>query len=194
MYTTNNPSGKNPAKARLILSGILDLALAIFFSMLIVFTLLYILCPILNITPKFLQSYNNNYDMVIATFVGGMKGLTTLILFGVAFVFMIGFMCSFPYIKSCFFLARANLSKAKEKTKTLTLNGIVQIIVGVISFGLAVFTIIKFSSLNTAKSTIIMGIIVGVLFIFNGSIKTSCAQLIKNEIVKITNPTYTKYP
>jgi hypothetical protein len=184
----------NPAKKRLILSGLIDLVVALFFITLICFTLFYIICPIFNIATDYTVNFDNNYSIIIAKYFGGMSVLIAVLFLIIGLTFLIGLTFSFSYIKSSFSIAKLKLKDAKTKNKILTLHGITQIIIGVIAITLAFYTLIKLRGNESAKITALLDTIVAILFITTGSIKLDSAKTIRKTNIPIQQLYSKNYP
>jgi hypothetical protein len=184
----------NPAKKKLIISGLVDLFVALFFITLICFTLFYIICPLFNITTEYTVNFDNNYSIMIARYFGGMSGLVAVLFLIIGLTFLIGLIFSFSYIKSSFSIARMTLKDAKTKNKILTLHGITQIIIGIIAITLALYTIIKLNGIKSAYITAVLDTIVAVLFLTTGSIKLDSAKTIRKTNTPIQGLYSQNYP
>lgn len=194
MNDKDSNSMNNPAKNKLVLSGLMDLIIALFFGLLIAFTLFFLICPIFNITTEYTTGLDNNYSIVVAKYFGGMSGLVAILFLIIALIFLIGLIFSFSYIKSCFTIAKMKLPNAKTKSKILTLHGITQILIGIISITLAVFILIKLKQFDSAKIIALLNTFIAIAFLTTGSIKVSSAKSIRNAIIPVQNPYQQNYP
>lgn len=188
---------KNTAKPKLILSGFLDLIVAIFFGMLIVFTLIYLISPLINVWTPYASEYPTDYSMVVANFFGGFSGLIVILFLATCFVFLLGLIFSFSYVKPCFSIAKMKLPEAKAKTKLLTLYGITQLIVALNAFIICIYIIVMINEDSSAKIVIGQNCLFGLAFLISGSIKLSSARAIKKAAVitqdMFSPPFYNQY-
>lgn len=186
----------NPSKRKLILSGLIDLIIALFFGILIAFTLYYLILPIFSTSSEYASAYELNCDVVIAKLFGGMPMLVMSLFLAIGFSFLIGLIFSFCYVKSCFVFAKMDLAQAKTKTKIMTFYGLTQVFIALIAIVFAIFVMIKLNNDIYSKTVALTDFCVGIAFSTTGAIKIASAKSIKhtNIVYKNTNPSLQALP
>lgn len=186
---------RNPAKARLIFSGLTDLVVAIFFGILIVFTLFFIISPFFNhVTPFSPESNLFKYDAMVANFFGGMSVFVATLYLTVGGIFLLGLIFSFSYVKLCFVIAKMNIDDASKKTSPLIACGVMQVIVGAVALAASLFILIRMQFTSSTQIVIILNAASCVAFVTSAALKLSSAKMIKDEAIRRHDLRYVNRP
>lgn len=170
---------KNPAKIKLVFSGLIDFIVAMFFAMMIAFTVYFLASPIFNVSSQYAAGVGNHYDVVIAKLFGGMSVLVATLFLATGLAFLGCLIFSLFYIKSCFSVARMELQDSKTKVRAITLHGITQVMIGIVAFVVTIYSAVTLDMSTSLRIIIIFDAAVGLAFLSTGMLKLAAAKSIK---------------